>query len=285
MAKGIIRKALRIARPLVESAIVPRRSEGHVLVLHTGRSGSTLLGDMLDQHPDVFWDGEVLEKMLHRLARKQSVGIDALFGTLTAEQAFDEITTRQRWFAGGKVFGIEIQDYHLDFFGIDIATLVARLRPLGFTRFVILDRRDQLRKVTSHVLAQERGFHHLSAPRADLKKRVHLSIDRIYAGHRFRSLDDVLESYSEFFVNAREELRDDGVLQLEYETHVESDPLNAYALICRHIGVEPQAPEIKFVKTAPQPLSELLENHDEVVAFLASRRPEQRKTGSRSAAG
>lgn len=271
MARGIIRKAIRMARPLIESAISRRRREGHVLVLHTGRSGSTLLGDMLDQHPDVFWDGEVLEKMLHRIARKDSVGIDALFGTLTAEQAFGEIAMRQRWFSGSNIFGIEVQDYHLDFFGIDMATLVARLRELGFTRFVILDRRDQLRKVTSHLLAQERGVHHLFAPRSNLQRRVTIGIDRLYSGHRFRSLDDVLESYAEFFGAARDELREDDVLEIDYETHIENNPFDGYELICRHIHLEPRNPTIKFIKTAPQPLCDLIENHDEVMAYLAGR--------------
>ncbi|NEQ34055.1 MAG: hypothetical protein F6K04_24205 [Leptolyngbya sp. SIO4C5] len=34
-----------------------------IAMLHYGRCGSTVLGDLLGQHPDIFWDSEVFERL------------------------------------------------------------------------------------------------------------------------------------------------------------------------------------------------------------------------------
>lgn len=245
--------------------------DGHVLMLHTGRSGSTLLGDMLGQHPQVMWDGEVLEKLLHRMSRREGCGIDQLFGRLSVEQAIAEIVRRQRLLAGGRIYGIEIQDYHLDFFGLDVAGLIAALRPLGFTQFVVLDRKDQVRKVVSHIVALDRHTHHIHPGEQIRGGKVQIVPERVYVGHRFRTMAKVLKSYELFLVEARTELAQGNVLELDYETHVENNPHDGYRRICHSIGVEPREPNVNFGKTAPQPLSQIVANFDEMTAYLEAR--------------
>ncbi len=39
--------------------IISKELKGCVAMFHVGRSGSTVLGDLLDQHPDIFWDSEI----------------------------------------------------------------------------------------------------------------------------------------------------------------------------------------------------------------------------------
>jgi LPS sulfotransferase NodH len=163
--------------------------------------------------------------------------------------------------AGGRIYGIEIQDYHLDFFGLDVPGLIAALRPLGFSRFVVLDRQDQLRKVVSHLIALDRKAHHIGPGDKAQGGKIGIVTDRVYVGHRFRTLADVLKSYAAFLGAVRAQLAHDDVLELDYETHVENDPYDAYRRMCDWIGIG---------KTAAQPLREMVANYDEMQAYLVA---------------
>ena len=81
-AKRLLEHGPRYAAARLRGLASAPLTEGHVLMLHTGRSGSTVLGQMLDQHSGVFWDGELLEKRFHRIARARGVGVNHLYGAL-----------------------------------------------------------------------------------------------------------------------------------------------------------------------------------------------------------
>jgi hypothetical protein len=59
------------------------------------------------------------------------------------------------------------------------------------------------------------------------------------------------------------------VLDLTYEDDVAADPVRAYRRICYFLGVKNEPVEIRYGRTTPQKLTEIIENFDEVKAALA----------------
>ena len=100
--KRVLEHGPRHASARVRSLALPTRADGHVLMLHTGRSGSTVLGAMLDQHKSIFWDGETIEKRLHRMSAQQGVGISQFYGKLTLGDSISHISNRVRRLSGGR---------------------------------------------------------------------------------------------------------------------------------------------------------------------------------------
>ncbi len=246
------------ARSLVRRPL----AEGHVLMIHTGRSGSTVLGKLLDQHPAIFWDGETLEKHFHRVSRKKGVGVNAMYGEPSLDDAIALIRKRMSSLSGGRHFGLEVQDYHLKMIGTDCEAFLGELRRLGFSKFVILTR-NPVRKLVSHVVATKRGQHHAQIGESVRREKVRINLDRVYVGHCFVSVEEVLEQFDEFFGSFEKLLANEDALRLSYADHVEESPLVAYDAICRYLGLEPQQPAITLRKTTQRDLDEVIENYGE----------------------
>jgi len=68
---------------------------------------------------------------------------------------------------------------------------------------------------------------------------------------------------------ARRLLMGRDVLDLTYEGDVAEDPRRAYRRICDFLGVNDEPVEIRYGRTTPQKLTEIIENFDEVKAALA----------------
>ncbi|MEO0417764.1 MAG: hypothetical protein AAF249_02790 [Pseudomonadota bacterium] len=251
-------------RGLVQSP----RDEGHVLMVHNGRSGSTLLGDMLDQNPNIFWDGETLEKMFHRLSDEAGQGIDKLYGSLSFDAAVAEIEDRLDKLAGNRVFGTELQDYHPVMVSSDLEQFVERLKRTGFTRFISLQR-SHLRKLVSHVVATQKEQFHVSSGAKVRVKQIRINPDRIYIGHRFTTLLDALSTYQEFSEATQRLFDAEDALFLTYEDHIKSDPTVALDKAIEFLGVENHQPKINFGKTTDIAIKDLIENFDEVSDVLA----------------
>ena len=62
-------KTSRISRPLLDAVkelrtVLPVATSA--VMFHTGRCGSTVLAKMLNQHSDIYWAGEIFERMPER---------------------------------------------------------------------------------------------------------------------------------------------------------------------------------------------------------------------------
>lgn len=60
MSKNILQKVTEVSKTALKYMASPLRS-GNIVMFHIGRSGSTVLGDLLDQHSSVYWDGEIYQ--------------------------------------------------------------------------------------------------------------------------------------------------------------------------------------------------------------------------------
>jgi hypothetical protein len=228
-------------------------------MFHHGRCGSSVLGDLLDQHSAVDWDGEV-----YNFKRKYWAELSE------AERAdpLGVLDKRMRK-ARKRFYGLELKYYHCRLIGLTLEQTVAELEARGFDRFVVLDRRNKLRKVVSSLVAAERGSARIPAGTAAPLLRVRIPVDAVPIDSSNKPLVELIREYEEDTRRIEQILAGKSVLRLRYEDDLEKDPMDAYRRTCAFLGIAPEAGEIRLGRTTPHPWRDVVENHEEVAAALA----------------
>ncbi len=232
-------------------------------MFHLGRSGSTVLGDMLDQRPEVLWDGEIYGKVLQEWD-KQGIFNDQL-------PPFDplEYLRRQMVFRGKHHYGFEVNPDQLQLLKIPINGFVDALTRSGFTHFIVLERKNTLRKLISLLIAKQRQEYHQKIHQSPVLTKITLG-DRISLVEPYSELlINILRMYEEQISQFKQVLAKRNTLHLVYEEHVEQDPYIAYQRICDFVGLKPYPVKIKFRKTNPYPLKDIIQNFSEVEEKLS----------------
>ena len=235
--------------------------QSSVLMFHVGRSGSRVVGKLLDQHEHIDWQGEALkrprvEAFAAELADPESYDTFAHLGSLAASRSAD-------W------LGVEAKFFHLRQRGIELAEFLDRVEEMGCHHFVALRRKNLLRKVVSSLVAKEtRRYHRDRAAEAQLTQ---LTIDpaKVEIDAESKPLVAYLDDYSARFSELEERLAGRQFLDLTYEDHVSADPRDAAGKVCEFIGLEPAEFDVPFGKTNPFPLSQIVTNLDQVAECLA----------------
>jgi len=134
---------------------------GVVLMLHVGRCGSTVLANLLEQNPCVYWDGKLPRKA------KQ------LYGEKAKRLDVARWTKRQFAISGDRFYGFEFKilaDQYPAMLGTSTPEFLRVCKEIGVTHYVLLVRRNTLRHVVSHYASLARGSWHtsLGEPRPDL---------------------------------------------------------------------------------------------------------------------
>ncbi len=252
------------------SANRSRVSSIRVAMFHFGRCGSTVVGNLLGQHPALRWDGEVFEKAFTGNMRmgRLLLGYPALLLRLRM----------WRWWRLGYGFETKLHPaYHLnnDVLDMSISRYVDLLRRAGFDRFVVLERQNYLRQQLSEELGRERGrVWHQKVGTEPVLQSVSLPVDNLRVGGFRLSLLESFESRDEVYTEIRRELQDDATLWLTYENEILRKPEAAYDAVCRFIGLEPASVHVRFTRTNPFPLREMILNWDEVAEVVRGTRYE-----------
>jgi len=233
-------------------------SSTKIVLFHIGRSGSTVLGDLLQQDKRFFWDGEVIRQFIRD---RKNTGLECT-------SAYIKERTH---LSGGKlIYGCEIKPFHIARTGASIAEFVTELERSGFNRFIVLERRNYLRKIVSSLIAaQTERWHNSSYEKAE-HASVTISPDRVSIDDATTSLQELLDLYAGEFSSLRKELADRNPLWMSYEDDISNDPLCAYNKICEFLAIRPGKVTTRYAKTNPWPLPELIDNYPEVCEVLGN---------------
>lgn len=235
---------------------------GCVALLHQHRCGSTVLGGMLGAHPRITWRSEVIT--YHRLAYERAHGSEA--GWTCAPAAL--IRAHRRGHPWGW-FGCEVTTRNARDLGLSLEATVDMLRRLGFRRFVVLERRNHLRRYLSSLVGEARGRLHLEAGRLAGATAVALDPESTGLSRDRLPLLEVLRRDTDEVARLLELTAPLERLHLVYEDDLRADPAVGYARVCRYLGEEPVAVAPATARTSPFPVADILSNYDEVAALLA----------------
>lgn len=235
----------------------------HVVMFHIGRSGSTVLGDMLGQHSHLHWQGEVYLPIFLTWAQQHGRNADG--------QPIDPIT----YLAGQMrqtvkpIFGFEVKFFHLQKLGITLPDYLVALDTLGVTRTILLRRRNTLRKVVSSLVAHQNGQYHLAAAARPSLLPITLDVNRVQIDFADKPLLAFLADYEASWQQLAAQLHGRDSLHLVYETDILPGPTAAYRRVCDYMGIPPDDPEVHYGRTNPFRLEDLLLNFAEVAQALA----------------
>ena len=222
-------------------------------MFHVGRSGSTVLADQLGQHPAMSWARELFDPKRRRLTpTKAAVLLD-----------------REMEAAGDRRFGFEVKFYHLTAAGLGLATLLPALDRRGFGHFLVVRRRNLLRKIVSSQLARRTGRWHLPLDRPPELRQVHLDLQATRMDGATAPLRTIIEGYEQGFRELEAALAGRKVLELYYEDHIAPDPGAAYRRAAAFLGLPEHPAAVRLRPTTPWPLSAIVSNFGELQRHLA----------------
>lgn len=248
-----LRFVLKRSRKSAGTTEAPRS----VVMIHIGRSGSTALGDLMDQHPDIFWDGEVWRDMV-------AAGLDQPI----SGNDFHSFLEKRKRVAGGLIYGYEVKFFHIGSLADSLEGQLEVLERLGPTEFIVLERKNYLRKVISSVKASRTTRWHQPAGSVAALEKLAISPDKLRIDGKDTALLPLLRAYEEDFQNLRQCLTGRKHLWLTYEEDLAESPLRGYQKIADFLGIEPVPVKVQYGKTNPYPVKDVIENYEEVVASL-----------------
>jgi hypothetical protein len=235
---------------------------GNIAMFHMGRCGSTVLGNLLNQHQKVYWDGEIFERHHgHWKSEPKSM--------YKAGQTPLDILQKRMIIAGSRFYGLEIKPSHLDAGQIMVSDFINQLDTLGFRHFIVLIRRNFLRSLVSNqVMYGVTGQTHQHKSQGAQLHRIVLDPEKVrYCGHS-QSLLEHLHDHVYHCKVLDVLLESRHYLKLYYEDMLMDDPRVGYERLCRFIKVAPQPCEVKLSRTNPFSLQDQLLNFDQVQTYL-----------------
>lgn len=240
-----------------------RRRQGHVVMIHVGRSGSTVVGDLLGQHPRIGWDGEIYQRIFAEVERPD--------GSLPGIIEFDPIrfAVDAARHHPGAYYGFETKFFHMRWLGMDLPQYLGCIREeMRDLHVVVLERRNLLRMVVSTLNARATQVWHRRDAGPARAHPVTVDVDAVFVNRVAQPLVELLDELHADFAELGRLLVGRPHLWLTYEDDVAADPRRAYDRICSHIGLPAVPAHVRLVRTSPFPLPELILNYQDVAEAL-----------------
>jgi hypothetical protein len=235
-----------------------------VVMLHIGRCGSTVVAKLLEQHRNIYWANELYEPIFKQWDRLNP-GFTVAENMPIPPIEFLKLSIPK---ACAKTYGFEIKPYHFRLMNISFEEFIEKIEMLGFQHFILLDRKNKLRKIISSIKAKKSGVYHLQKGSTPNFQKIKIPLDNIEIDHESKSLLKFIDDYINDMDAINDILKNKNILKLNYEDDIEKNPINAYEKICDFIGVKKIKPTISLSKTTPFPVRDLIENYDDVVNCL-----------------
>lgn len=230
-------------------------------MFHIGRSGSSVLADLFLQHADLVWGGEIYRRLIGKLNKS-----DLSMMRLPDPVAFVAAQLDARYATN---YGFEVKFFHLDLLDMQLARYVNGLAQIGVDRFIVLRRKNYLRKIVSSLIAKETGVWHIRDNSDPKPVAVRVDVNDLRLDRQSGPLLAHLENFDENFKRLDTLLSGKPVLKVSYEEDIERDPLVAYRKIVDFCGLTRMSPVVRLKKTNPYPLCDLIVNYGEVREYLS----------------
>lgn len=233
-------------RLVYASSLVPTGSMGRLCILTTGRTGSELLVELLDSHPRMRCEGEILQDPFRDPVRY--VTGRAAIARLRKHDAYG--------------FKINHLNARVGTYRTTLAQVVRDLADDGFT-FVRIRRENLLRQTISSLRAGEEQSYHTREER----HREALHLDPVHVIYLMRTIE-VYEERIDSYV------QDLDCMTLTYERDLESEAARGASLarVFALVGLEPAAVTTTLRQSTPRALADAVANHDELRDVLGKTR-------------
>ena len=231
------------------------------MMLHNGRCGSTVVGDLLAQNPNMHWASELYTPLFAKWQKEHPNRFPLLEQKAIVEKPI-EILKNSISETTKPYYGVVIKPVQLVLIGFLTANFLSQSFLLNFTYFILIRRKNWLRSIVSaKISAKTDVWHSCREDIANLKK-IHLPLNKP------EPLVERIENLEIQMQEVETLLAGKNVLNLTYEDDIEQDPQSAYRSICKFVNMEATKASVNFNKTNPFPLKDIIENFAEVKAAL-----------------
>lgn len=245
---------------LIPSVFNPSRP-GNIAMFHTGRCGSTVLGNLLGKHPGIFWDEEIYRKLFY--LKNPGTNGNPEFVVKNSDMIGYLMNRMKR--GGSRYYGMETKFSHLDVLGMELKDYIRHLKDCGFDRFIVLRRKNTLRVVVSNEMAKIARRYHRYQNEKTRKTVIHLDLENIFFGGKQGSFFSYVEYEDRMFQQLEKLLSSQRLLHLWYEQDIRQDPYVGFLKVCDFLELNTETkPSIQFGITNPFPLDEIISNFKEV---------------------
>ena len=240
-----------------------------VATWHEGRCGSSVLGALLNQHSQIQAANEIFSRYMPRRWGDKPV------------PAMSEVLQQTVAQACKPLLQIEIKSLRAQNRSLypdqTLEQWFEQLLAHGFQRQVILHRRNGLRRLVSHLMAQRSGVF-VQAVAEPLTERPPLQINTaaIREGAETHNLVHWLDLYATTHQQLVEALERfcgaqglQAPLQLMFEDSLEEDPQVAYRQLCAWLELEPEPVTMLHRRINPEPLAQLIANWGEICDLMS----------------
>lgn len=237
------------------------------MFLHHGRCGSTVLAQLLEQHPKLRSFSEIFNR--HFNSPDKSLPAPPL-----------NMLRACRTVAAPATALVEVKFFecqHLSLFPHTTAEFLECAGAAGYARYLLLDRKNYLHKVVSTAQARARGGkgnYAFAAGQNVPVTTVELDVTAVAIQGKTAPIVELFEYMDAQNAQLRQQLVGADVLDLTYEDDIERDPHAAYAKICGWLGHEVVPTTVKLTRTRTTAVPQTVRNWDEVAAALTGTRYE-----------
>jgi len=238
----------------------------NVIMLHIGRCGSTVVSQLLIQHPDIHWSKELYSPIFLEWQRK-NMGKETI-----GQMPEDAISYLQKDMkeAHKRIYGFEMKPFHFRLVGYSAKSYIHQLSSLDFNNFILLDRKNRLRKIVSSLIARKRGRYHIEHQTKAKLTKVHVNVDDVRIDFDSKPLIKYLSDYDKEINRLKKFMKEKRVLQLTYEDDIQEDPQKAFERICEFLGLQTSNATITLSRVNPFPIRDMIDNFKEVQEILAN---------------
>ena len=233
----------------------------NVCMWHSGRCGSSVLGDLLRQDGRIVWGKEILERYSKKVEARNLQG--------AAWQGAKRRIRYNQLIAGARIFGFEMKIWHLKRMGVEPKTAWGFLKQQKYDKQIILERKNYLRVIVSGFVGQATSKLHCKTGESPVSAKIRLHL---------RSLRNGLRIFTKFYDEMKRLLPESSLL-ITYEDDILPDPVVAYGKVVNYLGLTPRHVVVNYQRTNQGNLQEIVVNLDEVREYLKGTQYEWMVTG------
>jgi hypothetical protein len=235
-----------------------------IILLHTGRCGSTVLSSLFENDQRFQWDGEAIQ---FYYKRNQKKGGRFPFDTNPLGFLLNLAKKSGKPYHGVEIKALSTQDFSLEQMPSTWEEFTDWALKNNY-KLILLYRDDVLRQVVSSLLAYKYDLWHINSKlnKNVLDKRILINVDNVYTelGISLTELLHVRDRFNDFCKKQGKS----GVLVLNYERDILKNPNYAYDKTMAYLGLDPVQTYTSHKRVNPESLKELIENFDEVYEYL-----------------
>ena len=235
---------------------------------HLGRCGSSVLGSLLAQHPDVDYGNEIFSPYMPRRRGDRVL------------PAIDQVVVNFRSCSQRDFYLFEVKHLPAQNLGLypslNVADWLQKFRELGCQNHILcIVATDCVGWCPMCAQLRMGSMWHPFVRRIVSHRPGMLPLEGIRHGFEVRSLLGWLQEYERgwqqmqaLFSQCARDSSDFRWLSLTYEDDLAQSPLEGYQRVCSFLGLSAFEPILRYRKLNPGSLSELIVNWDEIRALL-----------------